>query len=129
MRKFTNWQGFCHIIIERDGNKCTECGDSRDMIEIEVNEKVWNWHPNELFKKKEEYRRVKKHVSNLEVHHKKEVSAGGDMWNPENCQTLCYNCHKKKTAHFNSHKKLIKAIHSGSQRTLINKEARHSSQA
>jgi len=33
----------------------------------------------------------------LEVDHKKPVALGGDMWDIDNLQTLCYGCHKVKT--------------------------------
>jgi len=119
MRKFTNWRDFSRTIIERDGNRCTKCGDNRETIKIERNEKVYNWGIKEPFRKKENYRKVISHVSNLEVHHIKEVAIDGDMWNPDNCQTLCYSCHKKKTSHFNSKRHIIKTIYSGEQKTLL----------
>jgi hypothetical protein len=118
MRKWTSWPGFCKMIKERDGFKCLECGDAREMIEIERNEKVHNWGVREPFRRKEDYRIVKSWISNLEVDHIKEVAAGGDMWDLKNCRTLCYKCHKKKTKHFNSKRKTISAVEDGKQSTL-----------
>ncbi len=46
--------------------------------------------------------RKRRLITNLEADHIKEISDGGDQWNIDNIQTLCYKCHKEKTVLFNS---------------------------
>ena len=118
MQKFTNWRIFCGMVLDRDGRKCVKCGDNRETVEVVVNKKCYGFHPGESRVAKERVEKIKERVSNLEVDHIKELAAGGDMWDINNCQTLCYNCHKRKTAYFNSHKKSVGLIHSGKQKTL-----------
>lgn len=33
-------------------------------------------------------------VGSLEVHHIRPLHSGGDQWDPDNCRTLCRDCHK-----------------------------------
>lgn len=41
---------------------------------------------------------MKKNTFKLEVDHIIPISLNGKMWDKNNLQTLCYDCHKKKTA-------------------------------
>ena len=54
----------------------------------------------------------------LQVDHIKEFAAGGDLWDENNLQVLCLNCHKRKTAEFNARRKLKRDIYEGVQKTL-----------
>ncbi len=89
--EYNYWPELRLAVLRRDNHTCKKCGDNRRNIE-KIKTSPWG-------------RQFKESINNLEVDHIKEIAAGGDMWDKENLQTLCYSCHKKKTASFNSRKR------------------------
>ena len=83
MSEYTNWQQFARKILRRDNYTCVICGDQTKYVE--------RTFKNGMFKGYTEP------VSNLEVDHINEVADGGEMWDENNCRTLCLKCHRKKT--------------------------------
>jgi len=72
------WQLAKEFTLKRDNFRCTRCGaeyKSKRKVDAEV-----------IFK------------SNLVVDHIIPVTLNGDQYNPQNLQTLCLDCNKKKNA-------------------------------
>ena len=82
-----HWSTFKEAIKKRDGHKCIECG--RDTPCIVQRERKWK------YKGQVEVTRWEVPFG-LEVHHIIPLNKGGREFDPDNCVTLCYECHKVK---------------------------------
>ncbi len=112
MSEYTNWQSLRRKCLKRDGYRCVKCGDDREEIAIKITRrnainlheviKNWNLKITPRINIKYEKSQVERTVTNLEADHIKEIADGGDQWDINNLQTLCYKCHKQKTSLFNS---------------------------
>ena len=75
-----SWAKICDEVLRRDG-KCMKCGYV-------------------LGAKRDHY----------EVHHIKPVSEGEAEFDPDNCVTLCYTCHREMHSHFGNIKRHNKSL-------------------
>lgn len=103
------WQnGIMYSIIERDGSKCVKCGFDPKIFNKKLKElfpfekyKLMDWkNRDKMTKKQNDYVKSLGYSSNhalIEVDHIKAIKMGGDPFNYDNLQTLCYKCHKIKT--------------------------------
>lgn len=106
-RTVLSWPEVRQAIISRDGYTCQVCGYVAPWgFE-------WDWTANKWPKLSEIERgeaptpfenlrkEIKRHwetSEGLEVHHIIPISKGGAMWDEENLETLCTECHKDKHA-------------------------------
>jgi len=74
-----SWSELRERVLKRDG-KCVKCGilvgAKRDSYMVKNDKIVDIW-------------------ISFEVHHIKPICEGGEEFNPDNCMTLCYDCHKE----------------------------------
>lgn len=70
------WTNFRRAIIKRDNYKCLECGFQR-VFESEHPRAGQGWELE----------------GDFEVHHIVPIHCGGKEFDPENCRTLCPECH------------------------------------
>ena len=92
-----------HQIFVNDNYKCVECGFNPREFSKELEEKFPFSYPAEKnFWKKRiafiESRGFSNNAAYLEIDHILPIKMGGDPLDPNNQQTLCYPCHKKKSA-------------------------------
>lgn len=78
MGRTHKWSDFRANILDRDNHRCTRCGQTQS------------------FKQKTYY--GISFTDNLIVDHILPLKLGGEEFNPDNCQTLCSWCNKKKNA-------------------------------
>lgn len=89
-------------IFDRDQYKCVKCGFNEKEFQKELDKKFnpYDWRKPAIRKKRNEYIESMGFSLNqayLEIDHIIAVRMGGDPIDPDNLQTLCYPCHKKKT--------------------------------
>lgn len=77
-----SWSRIRDEVLKRDG-ECVKCG-----VKIGTKQEQFNKNNISL---------IKFYSSTVvfEVHHVKPIYEGGDEFNPDNCITLCYDCHKE----------------------------------
>lgn len=77
-----SWEQIKVIVLKRDG-KCLNCG-----VKIGTANPEWQ-------KSSSIIKRCHREVV-FEVHHIIPICEGGEEFDPDNCMTLCYDCHKEK---------------------------------
>ncbi len=75
-----SWSRIKSMVLKRDG-RCLKCGVRIGTINPE-------WQKSSSIIK-----RCHREVV-FEVHHVKPICEGGEEFNPDNCITLCYDCHR-----------------------------------
>ena len=74
-----SWSELRERVLKRDG-KCVKCNIPVEAIRDQ-------------------------HLVRFEVHHIKPISEGGNEFDPDNCITLCYDCHKDMHTHVGKKKR------------------------
>lgn len=77
-----SWSRIKFQVLERDG-KCLQCG-----VKIGTANPEWQKGSSII-------KRCHREVV-FEVHHVKPICEGGKEFDPNNCITLCYDCHREK---------------------------------
>ena len=103
-KKFVYSESRKHNIFSTDYYKCVQCGFDPKEFSKEIEEKFpfnyGKYGDKNYWKKRIEYIEsfgFSNNASYLEIDHIIPIRMGGDPLAPENQQTLCYPCHKKKT--------------------------------
>lgn len=76
-----SWSRIKFKVLKRDG-KCLKCG-----LKIGTANPEWQ--------KSSSIIKYGSSTAVFEVHHVKPICEGGDEFDPNNCMTLCYDCHKE----------------------------------
>jgi len=91
-------------ILSRDQYKCVKCGFDSKKFQEELNKRYpwnsWDWRDHKIGNKRIKYIESLGFSNNqafMEIDHIKPIRMGGDPVDPNNQQSLCYPCHKKKT--------------------------------
>ncbi len=87
-----SWERIKALVLKRDG-RCLNCGV-----------KIGTPNP-EQYKSKSLIKYYSSKVV-FEVHHIKSICEGGDEFDPDNCMTLCFDCHKELHTLIGKKKKL-----------------------
>ena len=93
---YTSWQHVRVRALKRDNYTCVKCGDNREYTRRErVCEAIDENKEGKLII----VNKIRGYTyPNLIADHIKPIALGGDEWDLENIQTLCYKCNKIKTA-------------------------------